>query len=82
MVLEGKTVFTRDVDRDPPEDYQGSKAGYKTFIASAITNGDDAYGMVTADAPNAGDLVDTDKQIVMLVADLLAIGFTERERER
>ena len=54
--------------------------GYRTFISAAITNGQDAYGMVTVDAPKAGDLVDTDKQIVMLIADLLAIGFAEKER--
>ncbi|MCZ1075110.1 GAF domain-containing protein [Rhodococcus sp. A5(2022)] len=80
MVLAGETVFTPDIDQEPPEQYQGSMKGYKTFISSAITNGQDAYGMITVDAPNAGDLVETHKQIVMLFADLLAIAFAEKER--
>ncbi|MEU4651706.1 hypothetical protein [Nocardia fluminea] len=80
MVRDGETKFAPDIDREPPENYEGSRKGYKTFISAAIKNGEDGYGMVTVDAPNAGDLVDTDKQIVMLVADLLAIAFAERER--
>jgi hypothetical protein len=31
--------------------------------------------MVTVDAPKAGDLIDTDAQIVILVANLLASAF-------
>ncbi|QBS44901.1 hypothetical protein DMB37_37305 [Nocardia sp. CS682] len=80
MVREHGTKVTPDVDREPPQNYDGSKKGYETFISTSISDGVDAYGMLTVDAPNAGDLVDTDKQIVMLVADLLAIAFAERQR--
>ncbi|MGV9714449.1 hypothetical protein [Rhodococcus pyridinivorans] len=80
MVRDGGDKFAPDIEREPPEHYQGSAKGYRTFISASITNGEYAYGMVTVDAPNAGDLVDTDKQIVMLVADLLAIAFAEAER--
>jgi hypothetical protein len=37
--------------------------------------------MVTVDAPTAGDLVDTDRQIVLLLAGLLAIAFAEADRQ-
>ncbi|WP_194838738.1 hypothetical protein [Nocardia sp. XZ_19_369] len=80
MVRERETRFMRDIDQEAPENYGGSRKGYKTFIAAAIKNGEYGYGMVTVDAPRAGDLVDTDMQIVMLVADLLAIAFAVRTR--
>lgn len=76
MVDEGGQIFASNLDTDElGPAYQGSGADYKTFISVAISTQRHSYGMVTVDAPSAGDLVDTDAQIVMFMADLLAIAF-------
>lgn len=76
MVDEGGRVFISDLDSHGlGSAYKGSGADYKTFISVAISTQRHSYGMVTVDAPTAGDLVDTDAQIVMFMADLLAIAF-------
>ncbi len=67
--------FVRALDPVEQVDDDGTIKSYRTFIAASITSGDSAYGMVTVDAPRAGDLADTDQQIVLVVADLLAIAF-------
>ena len=56
-------------------DFHGTRNGYKTFITAAINNKNDGWGMVSVDAPLPDTLFDTDKHIVSLVADLLAIAF-------
>lgn len=88
IVRAGQDVLITDIDdvetasdgRVVSPDYRGSRSGYKTFISCSITNKDKPYGMVTLDAPDAGDLSDTDKQLVGLMADLLAIAFAIEER--
>lgn len=75
MVAEGRTHFEPDISKAPSDAYKGSGNDYQTFISAAICTGDTGFGMLTVDAPNANDLVDTDRQIVCLVADLLAIAF-------
>lgn len=80
LVEDQRSVFVVDLDREKPEDWEGSGSDYRTLIAAAISNGQFAYGMVAVDAPIAGSLRETDLHIVMLVADLLAIGFAEADR--
>jgi hypothetical protein len=81
MVKDGGNLFVRDLETEPiPVHYRGSGAGYLTFISASISTGEAAFGMVTVDAPTAGTLVGTDQQIVMLIADLLAIAFAEAVR--
>jgi hypothetical protein len=80
MVAEGKDWFEKDTSQSSNPAYAGSGAGYKTYISAAIRSDTDGFGMVTVDAPRPGDLVETDRQIVLLVADLLAIAFAEAER--
>lgn len=75
MVSEGKNHFEPDISKASSDGYKGTGNGYQTFISAAICTGDTGYGMLTVDAPNANDLVDTDRQIVCLVADLLAVAF-------
>jgi len=75
MVAEGRHHFEPDISKASSDAYKGTGNGYETFIAAAICTGDTGYGMVTVDAPNAHDLVDTDLQLVCLVSDLLAIAF-------
>lgn len=82
MVRRGGSIFAKDLDADElGAAYRGSGADYKTFISVSISTRNNAYGMVTVDAPRAGDLVDTDAQIVMFMADLLAIAFAVAEDE-
>jgi hypothetical protein len=81
MVKDGGNLFVKDLDTQAiPVHYRGSGAGYRTFISASISTGETAFGMVTVDAPTAGSLVGTDQQIVMLMADLLAIAFAEAVR--
>ena len=88
MVRGGGDLLIRNIDdveiasdgKVVSPDFRGSRSGYKTFISCSITNRDKRYGMVTLDAPQAGDLSDTDKQLVGLMADLLAIAFAIEER--
>jgi hypothetical protein len=75
MVAEGANHFEPDISRASSEAYKGTGNGYETYISAAICTGTTGYGMVTVDAPNANDLVDTDRQIVCLIADLLAVAF-------
>ncbi|MGV7311978.1 GAF domain-containing protein [Mycobacterium kansasii] len=75
----GDPLFVGDIDTVEGIDYGGTGSGYKTFISASIHNDADGYGMVTIDAPRPGSLVDTDKQLVGLVADLLAIAFAIAE---
>lgn len=79
MVADGRSHFEPDISKASSDGYKGSGNDYETFISAAICTGDTGYGMVTVDAPNANDLVDTDRQIVCVVADLLAIAFAVAE---
>ncbi|WP_441963520.1 GAF domain-containing protein [Mycolicibacterium houstonense] len=80
LIVDIDTVETASDGKVISPDYRGSRSGYKTFISCSITNKDKPYGMVTLDAPHPGDLSDTDKQLVGLMADLLAIAFAIEER--
>jgi hypothetical protein len=75
----GDPLFVENIDEVEGVDYGGTGSGYKTFISASVHNDADGYGMVTVDAPRSGSLVDTDKQLVGLVADLLAIAFAIAE---
>jgi hypothetical protein len=88
MVRAGEEMLIPDVDaveinsdgKVVSPDYRGSRSGYKTFISCSITNRDKRYGMVTPDAPVPRCLSDTDKHLVGLMADLLAVAFAIEER--
>ncbi len=82
LVARGGAVFVPDLDAGEPEDWSGTGQGYSTFVSAAIDNGQYAYGMLTVDAPHAGDLAEDDRHVVMLVADLLAIAFAEADVAR
>lgn len=53
---------------------------YATYLAVAVAAGDIGYGMLTVDAPNAGDLKQTDVVLTRIVARLLAAGLALRDR--
>ncbi|WAL65911.1 GAF domain-containing protein [Amycolatopsis cynarae] len=80
LVAAGKNIFVPNLDKQKPSEWEGSGEDYKTFISAAITASGNSFGMITVDAPRAGDLVDTDMQVVRLLADLLGIAFAEADR--
>ena len=82
LVRHAGYKFAADLATARPADYGGTVSDYRTFTSAAISNGPNAYGMVTVDAPNAGDLVDTDAQLVLLMADLLSIAFAVADQAK
>ena len=80
LVETGGDRFEPDTRKASREGYAGSGDDYQSYISASISTSELGFGMVTVDAPRAGDLVDTDRQIVLLVADLLAIAFAEADR--
>jgi transcriptional regulator with GAF, ATPase, and Fis domain len=78
MVLSGESVLCEDIDKDPPEGWDASKArDYKTFISVSVTAGDYAYGMLTLDAPEAGALTKADLNMLRLMAQALAAALAQ-----
>jgi GAF domain-containing protein len=75
MVLRAGTTFVPDLGVDRPPSYAGSGRGYATFISVSIHDRENAYGMLTVDAPTPGTLVPVDVHLLEVVADLLAIAF-------
>lgn len=75
LVRSGGHEFVPDLRRSPAHRPAAAQRGYQTYISASIAAGENAYGMLTVDAPHAGDLVDTDEEIVLVIADLLAIAF-------
>ncbi len=80
LVTSGGHLFVPDLDAVNNEEWAGSGNDYRTFISAAITNGEYSYGMLTLDAPKAGDLSENDEHTVLLMADLLSIAFAEADR--
>jgi len=61
------------LDRDRPREYE-------TYLAVAVADDDIGYGMLTVDAPRAGDLKATDVVLTRVVARLLAAGLALQDR--
>jgi hypothetical protein len=75
MVLRAGTSFVPDLSVERPPSYAGTGRGYSTFISVSIHDRENAYGMLTVDAPTPGTLVPVDVHLLEVVADLLAIAF-------
>ena len=75
LVLNARLVFEPDLSALSESEYAGSGEGYRTFISVSIHNDEDAFGMLTVDAPQAGSLVALDAHVLEVVADMLAIAF-------
>jgi putative methionine-R-sulfoxide reductase with GAF domain len=75
LVRSAGTTFVRDLARDRSDTYAGSESGSSTFISVSIHDRENAYGMLTVDAPTPGSLVAVDVHLLEVVADLLAIAF-------
>lgn len=83
MLASAETVFCRDTSVDPPKGFDaGRRRDYKTFISATAFDGIEPDGMLTVDAPKSGTLTGADKGLVRLVAALVAISESVRDRKK
>jgi hypothetical protein len=70
-VLDGRT--TKYVQKADEFNSPGMPVGrdYETYIQAPVYNGDSSFGLLTVDAPHAGDFDDGDRRLVELLAQLL-----------
>jgi hypothetical protein len=66
--------FVADLNQTPPSD-GNVPAAYLTFISAPIRANDKLYGMLAIDAPNVGDLDESDKPAVAVIASLLGAAY-------
>jgi hypothetical protein len=76
-VEENQTEFYRDLKENQPDGFDISKLEYRTFIsvpvASALGDMNTAYGLLSVDAPEPGQLVVTDLALMSVMAGLVTI---------
>lgn len=83
MLAGTETVFCRDTAVDAPLGFDTSQTrDYRTFISATAFDGTEPDGMLTVDAPNSGTLTGADKGLVRLVAALVAISESIRDRKK
>jgi len=79
MVLTGDHQICEDIDTSPPPGWDATKQrDYKTFISVSVIAGDTAYGMLTLDALEPGDLTTDDLHMLGLMASALAAALAQR----
>lgn len=72
MIEYDEDRFCPDTDRYPPIGWDPTVPhDYKTFVAVPVISGDVAYGMITLDAPEPGNLTRDDARLLRLLAGLL-----------
>ncbi len=73
MVDHDETLICQDVLTDSPPGWNATRErDYRTFISVSVHANDTAYGMLTLDALEPGDLVEDDLLTLRLLAKLLA----------
>jgi len=73
MVLEDGDRLCEDIEEDPPPGWDATrKRDYRTFISVSVIAGNTAYGMLTLDALQPGELKVEDKGLLRLMAGVLA----------
>ena len=73
MVMADGDRLCDDIESNPPPGWDTSKArDYRTFISVSVIAGDTAYGMLTLDALDPGELTAEDKGLLRLMAGVLA----------
>lgn len=74
-------LFAADLDNTSAQDeWAGSGDGYRTFITAPIRSSDTGFGLLTIDAPKAGDLDDRHGRTIALYAAALAVAYAEATR--
>ncbi|BBX93105.1 GAF domain-containing protein [Mycolicibacterium boenickei] len=77
LVMTDGQVRCRDVIKEPlPHWADDGDQTYKTFISVAVVGHGTAYGMLTVDAPKAGDLDKRDVYLLRAMAGLIAVANT------
>lgn len=79
MVRENAARICQDVALDPPPGWDpGALHDYRTFISVSVIAGDVAYGMLSLDSLEPGDLTVDDMKFLRLLAGLLAVALEPR----
>ena len=77
MVLNDEDRICEDIRTDPPPGWDsGKERDYRTFVSVAVIAGDRAYGMLTLDALEPGDLNRDDMRLLRLMAGALAVALS------
>lgn len=76
VVRAGDFVIVDDVVASPMVTPTAG-AGYATVIAVAVTAGSRPLGLLTVDATSTGDLVESDVEVVRVLANLLGAGLAQ-----
>ena len=80
MVLSGRDLMCEDIRTAPPPGWDASKPrDYQAFISVSVIAGDTAYGMLTLDALEAGDLTRDDLHLLGLMSSALAAALAQRD---
>jgi GAF domain-containing protein len=81
MVLNDEDRMCEDILTDPPPGWDATKErDYRTFVSVSVIAGDTAYGMLTLDALEPGDLTRDDMRLLRLMAGALAVALSIREK--
>ncbi len=73
MVESNGHRLCTDTGIDPPPGWNNKTRDYRTFISVAVVAGNTAYGMLTVDALNPGDLEERDVDVLAVMAGLVGI---------
>jgi len=76
MVESNGHLLCKDTRTSPPPGWGMKERDYRTFISVAVAVGDTAYGMLTVDALNPGDLEERDVDLLTVMAGLVGIAMT------
>jgi hypothetical protein len=73
LITRREDLFCPDARADPPPDWQPGGHAYRTFIAVPVATEARAFGIMTIDGLQVGDLTEADVSAVRVFARLLAI---------
>ena len=74
LALQDEDLLCADILADPPPGWDSTKdRDYRSFISVSVIAGDTAYGMLTLDALQPGDLDADDMGLLRLMAGVLAV---------
>lgn len=82
LLANNEHHFCESVRDYPPPGWDASrKRTYETFISVPASVGNEAVGMITADAPNRGDLLEQDVPFLRVLGTIVAAAITIAELE-
>ena len=77
MVLSDADRLCEDILTDPPPGWDSTtQRDYRTFVSVSVIAGDIAFGMLTLDALEPGDLTPDDMRLLRLMAGALAVALS------